>query len=146
MSGNTGFRIAAGIVLLLVLVGGAAALGWTAYNMGLSAGSPQSGVQVGPQAVAPVPAPYSYGPYAPYPHHPFGFGFLGCLAPLFFLFIVFFLFRMVFWGGMGRHRHWGWGPKGPFSPDDMPNHWRQRAEDWHRQQHGEAPKEGSEAV
>jgi len=145
MSGNMSFRIVAGIVLLLVLVGGAAALGWRAYNMGLAQGAAQSGVQVGPQPVAPVPAPY-YGRYAPYPYHPFGFGFLGCLAPLFFLFLVFFLFRMIFWGGMGRHRHWGWGAKGPFWPDDMPNHWRQRAEDWHRQQHGEAPKEGSEAV
>ncbi len=134
MSSNTGFRILAGIVLLLVLVGGAVAVGWSAYNMGFAQGAAQSGTQVGPQAVAPVPVPYYYGPYAPYMFHPFGF--LGCLAPLFFLFLVFFLFRMVLWGGMGRRHHWGWGPKGPFSPDDMPNHLRQRAEEWHRQQHG----------
>ena len=140
MSGNTGFRIAAGIVLVLVLVGGAAALGWAAYSMGLAQGAAQAGVQVAPQAGAPVPAPY-YGPYPPYLFRPYGLGFLGCLAPLFFLFLVFFLFRMVFWGWMGRHRHWGWGPKGPFSPDDMPGHWRDMAERWHREQHGEGAKD-----
>jgi hypothetical protein len=137
MFGNAGFRIVAGIVLVLVLIGGAVALGWTAYGMGLAQGAAQGGEQLSPQAGAPVPAPFYYGGYAPYRFHPYGFGFLGCLAPLFFLFLVFFLFRMVFWGGMGRHRHWGWGPKGPFSPDDMPGHWREMAERWHREQHGE---------
>ena len=144
MSGHIGFRIVAGFLLWLVLIGGAASLGWTAYNMGIAQGAAQSGVQAGPQAVAPVPAPYYYGAYAPYLWHPFGF--LGCLTPLFFLFLIFFLFRMVLWGGMGRHRHWGWGPKGPFSPDDVPNPWRQRAEEWHRQQHGESPKDEATRV
>ncbi len=54
MSGNVGFRIVAGIVLLLVLVGGAAALGWTAYNMGPAQGAAQSGVQIEPQAAIAV--------------------------------------------------------------------------------------------
>ena len=148
MSGNTGFRIFAGIVFVLVVVGGAVALGWSAYNMGLAQGVAQSGVPVAPQSGAPAPAPFYYGPYPPYLFRPHGFGFLGSLTPLFFLFLAFVLFRIVFWGGMGRHQHWGWGAKGPFPPDGMPSHWREMAERWHLEQHGQGSglKEGETTV
>ena len=137
MDGRTGWRVALGVVLVVALAVGAAALGWSAYSAGLAQGAAQSGGQVAPQAAGPYPF-YAYGRYG---FHPFGFGFLGCLGPLVFLFVVFALFRLLFWGGMGRHRHWGWGPKGPFMPDEFRNHWRERAEEWHRQQHGEQPAE-----
>jgi hypothetical protein len=67
-------------------------------------------------------------------YHPFGFGFLWCLAPLFFLFLVFFAMRMIF-GGWRHHGPWGWHG-GPWGSDEMKNHWRERAEQWHREQHG----------
>ncbi len=144
MSERSGFRIVAGGMLVLALLAGAAAVGYVAYNAGLSQGAATGGMQVAPPAGAPIP----YYGVAPYPYHPFGFGFLGCLAPLFFLFIVFAVFRMVIGGGMGWRHHggpWGWGARGPFMPDDMRRHWQEKAEAWHREQHGEADaSKGSE--
>jgi len=142
MFGKIGFRIALGVLLTIALVGGAVALGWSAYNTGLAQGAMQAGSQVAPPAGNPVPF-YAYGPYRFHPFG-FGFGFLGCLGPLLFVFLVFGLFRLLFWGGMGHHhRHWGWGPKGPFMPEEFRNHWRERAEEWHREQHGDRPAESS---
>lgn len=142
MSNGMGFRIAAGLLLVLALVAGAAAIGYVAYNAGLSQGAATSGAQVAPPAGAPIP----YYGFAPYPYHPFGFGFLGCLAPLFFLFVVFALFRLVVGGGMGWRRHgpWGWGAHGWGPPDEMRRHWQEKAEAWHREMHGETepPKSG----
>jgi len=70
------------------------------------------------------------------------------ISILILLFLAFVLFRIVFWGGMGRHQHWGWGAKGPFPPDGMPSHWREMAERWHREQHGQGSglKEGETTV
>src|SRR3990172_8152095 len=112
MSGGNGWRFAIGLVLVVALILGAA----------IAADAP---------AVVPAAVP-AYAPYGPmmygygYPH--FGFGFLGCLIPLFFLFVVFGLFRFVVRGGMWGHRHWGWGPKG-FMHDDMRAQWLERAEE-----------------
>jgi hypothetical protein len=141
---KNGFRIAAGLVLVLALIAGAAALGYVAYNAGLAQGTSAT-AQVAPAPGAPVPY-YGYGFY---PYHPFGFGFglLGCLAPIFFLFIVFALFRLVVGGGMGWRRHGPWGPgvHGPWVPEEMRRHWQEKAEAWHREQHGQAdaPKGGA---
>jgi hypothetical protein len=133
MSGNTGLRIAGAVLLTLLLVGAAAAIGYMAYSAGLAQGAAQTGAQVvAPAAGAPVP----YYGYPAYWYRPFGFGFLGCLVPLFFLFLVFIAVRMVF-GCFGWRRHgpWGWHG-GPWGSDEMRNHWRERAEEWHREQHG----------
>src|SRR3990172_3245620 len=67
-------------------------------------------------------------------------GLLGCFAPLLFFFLVFALFRLIFWGGIGGHHHWGMGHHGPggfpgFAPDDVRNRWSEKAEEWHRQMH-----------
>lgn len=94
-------RTIAGVLLALLLVGGAAAIGINAYNAGVTAGLVESGqVVVAPgQAVGPYVGGYGYG------HGGFGiFGFLGFLL---FLFLFFGLIRAAFGGGRGRG---GWGP------------------------------------
>jgi len=138
MFGRYGWRILAGLVLLVVLAGAVGLIGWTAYNTGLAQGAAQSGAQLAPQAGG-QPLPYTF---APYHFAPFGYGFglLGCFAPLLFFFVVFALFRLIFWGGMWGHRHWGMGHHGPggfpgFAPDDVRSRWREKAEEWHRQMH-----------
>ena len=128
MKDRSGFRIAIGLVLVVALIAAAAALGWMAYNAGLAQGAAQA-------AGAPLGPPGMYGPHF---MAPFGFGFLGCLVPLAFLFLVFSLFRLVAWGGMGRHWHGGWGPGRGFMPEGMKQHWRERMEEWHREAHSTA--------
>jgi hypothetical protein len=120
MTVRNGFRIVAGALVFVLLVGTAAAVAWTAYNAGVAQGA-AGDVQ---PSVPPL--------YAPYVFHPYGFGLLGCLAPLALLFFGLGFVRLVFWGGMGEHRHW----RGP-----MHGHWREMAEDWHRREHA-AEKEG----
>jgi hypothetical protein len=96
-------RTIAGVLLALLLVGGAAAIGISAYNAGVTAGLVEAGqVVVAPgQAVGPYVGGYGWG------HG--GFGFFGFLGFLFFLFLFFALIRAAFWGGRGRG---GWGPGG----------------------------------
>ncbi len=112
-------RIVLGIVLVLVAVVGAVAIGTNAYHAGIARGLEESGKLPAPGAGAP-PYPY-YGPhgyYGPYWHHGFGFGFL---FPLLFLFLIFSLFR-------GRHcggRHGSWKTAG------VPPMF----EEWHRRAH-----------
>ena len=139
MKEGSSFRIVLGVVLVVALVAAAAAIGWMAYKAGAAQGAAQGAAA--PPAVAP------YAMYGPHFMAPFGFGFLGCLAPLAFLFLVFGLFRLVVWGGMGRQLHGGWGPRGWGGPQGMPDgmraHWRQRMEELHREMHaagrGESP-------
>jgi hypothetical protein len=135
---GSGFRIVLGVVLVVALIAAAAALGWMAYNAGLAQAAQAGGA---PQGVAP------YAMYRPHFMAPFGFGSLGCLVPLAFLLLIMCLFRLVVWGGMGRHIHGGWGPRGwggpQGTPDGMRAHWRQRMEELHREMHaagsGEPP-------
>ena len=98
MKEGSGWRIALGVVLVVALIGAGAALAWMAYNAG--AAQTVAPGAVAPQGVAP------YGMYRPHYMAPFGFGFVGCLVPLAFLFLVFGLFRLVVWGGMARHMQW----------------------------------------
>jgi hypothetical protein len=105
MSGRT----FAAILLVIFLGIGAAVLGVTAYNAGVSAGLAQNVAASGSSVV--VAAPYAAAPYAGWgwgwgwP----GFGIFGFFFFLFFLFIVFGLIRAVF--GWGR---WGRGPGGGY--------------------------------
>ena len=96
MNGRTLIRV----VLLLVIVVGAGALGVSAYNAGVTAGLAAGGE--GSLAVAPV-----VYPYAGWGWHGGGFGFFGFLGFLFFLFLLFGLIRAATWGG---RRAWGGGP------------------------------------
>jgi hypothetical protein len=95
----------------------AVVVGIIGYQIGLSQGLATSL----PAGAAPVPY-YGY-----YPHWGFGFGFLGLLFPLFFLFLIFGLLRAAWWGGRGGYGGRGWG------------NGRQRIEELHRELHGEKP-------
>jgi hypothetical protein len=91
------FSIILGLVVLAILGG----IGAGVYNAGVAAGLAQAGA-VGAGAVAP----YVYG----WGFHPFfGFGFLGLLFPLLFLFLIFGLIRAALGAGR-RSPGQGWGP------------------------------------
>src|SRR5438270_8675036 len=128
-----GFGLIGLLVTLIVLV----IVGTVAYNIGWSEGVnthlPAAGTANG--------APYYYGP-----HFGGGFGFLGIFWFLLILFGIFWLFRLAFWGfagrrmmggGWGHGRGWGYGPGGG------PQSFEERAQEWHRKQHGEQPPSGS---
>jgi hypothetical protein len=101
-------RIFFGAVVVLVV-------GIVAYQAGLSQGL----ATTIPSGAAPVA-------YYGYPHWGFGFGFLGLLFPLLFLFLIFAALGAAFRGGRGYgHRGWGNG--------------RERIEQLHRELHGEKP-------
>lgn len=125
-------RIVSSILLALVCVAGAIGIGMYAYNVGIAQGMATSGKLDVPPATGVAPFPY-YG--MPYFYRPFGFGFgfLGCLIPLFVFFVFFSVMRMVFWrahwGGM-HHRHW----EGGVPP---------MAEEWHRKMHEQQEKKSN---
>jgi hypothetical protein len=146
-----GWRILAGLVIIVLVLGVVGLVGWTAYNTGLVQGAAQSGANPAPGTGALIQGP----PYlAPYPFAPFGYGFglTGCLVPLLLVFLVFALFRLLFWRGMWGRSHWGWrgpGLNGPggnrmFVPDEVKDAWREKAEAWHRQMHEQAVSEASQ--
>jgi hypothetical protein len=116
-------RFLAVIVLALVV-------GFVGYQIGIEQ---NVGVAV-PAAGAPVA-------YYGYPYH-FGFGFLGFLFPLFFLFLIFGLLRAAMWGGRGWGSHrYGYGSGkwgGPWASDEA----RSRIEELHKELHGEKPASG----
>jgi hypothetical protein len=128
MYGRSGFRLLLGVLIVI----GAVALGVGAYQAGLAAGA----------TVAPGSAPA----VVPYYGHPFGFGFgfFGFLGTLLFIFLIFAVIRALAFGGRGR----GWGGPGGWSGGPGGEGWRgspweSRAhdafEDWHRKAHsGEA--------
>ena len=100
MYGRSGFRL----LLLVLIVLGAAALGVGAYQAGLAAGA----TQVVATGAAPAVVPYYYG-------HPFGFGFgfFGFLGTLLFIFLIFAVIRAVAFGGRGRRNR---RPSDPVHP------------------------------
>jgi len=104
-----GLRVLAVAVIALIV-------GVFAYQLGLSQGL----ATTIPAGAAPVA-------YYGYPHWGFGFGFLGLLFPLFFLFLIFGLLRAAMWGGRGGYGGRGWG------------NGRQRIEDLHDELHGKKP-------
>ena len=131
-------RFFLGIVLTLLFVGLLASVGWTAYNAGIAQGMVQNGTIVVPSSGAVLPnAPMYYGAFGF--HRPFGFGIVGCLAPLFFFLLLFALFRFAFrphWGGPWMRG--GWDP----SQGDMP----ERVKEWHRKLHEQESAAKAEAA
>ena len=128
------FRIILTVVLLAVVAG----LGVFAYNAGVANGLAQNIQAAGAagKTVQPYPYPYYGMPFARGFGFP-GFGFLGCLFPLFLLFVFFGLMRVIFWHGPrdwrhhrmhGHHGDWEEGVPPMFA-------------EWHRRAHGEAPPE-----
>jgi hypothetical protein len=114
-------RIILGILLVLVGIAVVAAIANNAYHMGVTRGLAESGREVGPGAVRPGPDPY-YRPYSYYGFHPFGFGF-GFLFPLLFIFLIFALFKGLFWGWRGPYGGWS-------------------REEWHRREHESMKEQG----
>jgi hypothetical protein len=148
MFGRSLWRVLAGLVFVALLVGAVGLIGWTAYSAGLAQGAAQSGVQPAPNPGSPASGPAYVVPYGFAPFG-YGFGLLGCFVPILLFFAIFALFRLIFWGGMWGHRHWGWGPYGPrrfrnFSPEDVPERWRQKVEDWHRRMHEASGQDASQ--
>ena len=138
-------RFLFGVVLTLLLVGLVAGVGWTAYNAGITQGVVESGKLVVPSGEGNVvPAAPMYTPFRFYGaygfRHPFGFGILGCLVPLFFVFLLFALLRFAFrprWGG-GPWMRGGWDS----SQGDVPD----RVKEWHRKLHEESSETKSQAA
>ena len=126
-------RVVFGIVLVLVAVLGAAAIGTNVYHAGIARGLEESGKLPAPGAGAPGAPPYSYyGPhwyYGPYWHHGLGFGFL---FPLLFLLLI---FKGLFWG-----RHWA-GHHGSWKTASVPPMF----DELHRRAH-EAMKDSPQKV
>lgn len=125
-------------LLVLALLAGAVGVGVYAYNAGVAQGLVQSG-KVSVVEGGPGPYPYYGGPFFFHRSFGFGFGFLGCLFPLLFFFIIFGLLRGIFWRGPWGGRHgWGGGHHGPWGKGGVPPMF----EEWHRQAHGQsAPPE-----
>ena len=126
-----------GLVGLLVTVILFVIVGAIAYNVGWS-----DGVNTHlPAATQGDGGPYYYGPH----YWGGGFGFFGILWFLLIVFGLLWLFRIAFFGfgrrmmgggGWGYKGGWGYGQGGPRSFED-------RAQEWHRRQHGEQPPSGS---
>lgn len=96
------WRILAAVILIVAVVG----IGVYGYNLGIAQNLVQNG-----QVQALTPGQMPYAPYW-FPVHGFGFGFgfLGCLVPLFLLFLFFGSMRALFWHGpwSWRHMHHGY--------------------------------------
>jgi hypothetical protein len=120
-------RIILGVLLTLVVVAAAVGIGAYAYNVGVVQGMAANGTlraDAPPAGVVPAPRA-AYGGHFFY--HPFGmgFGFLSCIFPLLFFFLICALLRGLFWRGrwgMHHHGHWEKGYPPMF-------------EEWHRKMH-----------
>ena len=123
-----GFGLAGLLVTAILLV----IVGAIAYNVGWS-----DGVSTHLPAAAQgdvAPGYYYYGG----PHFFGGGAIFGFLWFLLIIFGIFWLFRLAFWGFAGRrmmgggwgYGRGGWGRYGSFE---------ERAQEWHRKQHGEQP-------
>lgn len=113
------------LILALILIGAVAGLAWYAYNLGVAQGLAEGANLAVPEGGERV-YPYYGGPFFFRPFG-FGFGFLGCLVIPLFIFFLFGLGRLFFWGG--RLHRFGWYPGD-----------REGFEEWHRRMH--EPDEG----
>jgi len=124
------FRIFAGLVLLAAMAG----IAFFAYQAGVA-----HGVVANPQAPAGQAngSPYlQYGmPFWYFAWFP-GFGFFGLLVPLFLLFLVIGMFRLLIWGPRWRWRHMNDISQGT-------NPWKEGVPpmfaEWHRRAHAGSP-------
>ncbi len=134
------FRVISSIIAVLLVVALVAGVGAFAYQAGMQQGVAQNAPAGDGAVVAPRFAPYYYS----YGFHPFGFGFgvFGCLIPLFFLFLLFGIFRLIRFAIWGPRWGWGWGHHHGWR-----GHWMHGEgvppmfEEWHKKMHGEKPDE-----
>jgi hypothetical protein len=114
-------RFLLGVLLLIVVVGVAGGIGSGIYNQGVADGIAQA-ERVPAGATVPVAGSYGFHGFG------WGFGFLGLLFPLFFLFLIFGLVRAAFggrrWGGGYGGYGWGKGGWGRWSGPEA-DAWRQ---------------------
>jgi hypothetical protein len=117
-----------GLIGLLATIVFVVIVGVIAYNIGWSDG-----------VNTHLPAATNGGAVAPYYYGHFGgpgfgiFPLFGIFWFLLILFGIFWLFRIAFWGFGARRMYghgWGYGPRQSFE---------ERAQEWHRRQHGEQP-------
>ena len=147
MNGRAIVTFLLGILVVGIFVGAGVGI----YQAGLAQGVVDAG-RVPAGAVVPV-AGYGYG----WGFHG-GFGFLGLLFPILFLFLIFGLIRAAF--GRGRHYGPGWGgrgywgkgygpgfggpggPGGPMGPDAWREERDRQISDLHRRLHDEEAASG----
>ena len=137
MNGRAIVSFLFGLIVVGILVG----VGVGIYQAGVTQGIVDAG-RVPAAGVVPVAGYYGWG---------HGFGFLGLLFPLLFLFLIFGLVRAAF----GRGRGWGggWGGRYGYGPGwgkgygpgvGGPEAWREERErqisDLHRRLHDEEAK------
>ena len=132
-------RAIAGLFFTILFVGVLIAIGNGIYSAGVAQGIVDAGRV--PAGAAVGVAGYGYG----WGFH--GFGFLGLLFPLFFLFVLFGIIRAIFgFGGRGRgwsHHHdgYGYGGWGKGGPMGGPDSWREERErrmaELHKRMHDE---------
>lgn len=116
-------RSIASFLFSLIVVGILVAIGVGIYQAGVAQGVIDAG-RFPAGAAVPVAG---YGGY-----HDGGFGFLGLLFPLLFLFLIFGVLRAIFWRGRG------WGHHGYYGRgwDRGPGWDRESAiADWHKRLH-----------
>jgi len=111
------------LVIGVLIIAAAAAIGVGAYNAGVAQGIAQSGRMI---AAPPAGTPYVYV----WPR-PWGFGFFP-FFPLLFLFLFFFVVRGLLWRGRW---HGGWRYRYEGVPPAF--------EEWHRRAHARTPDPGS---
>ena len=137
------------LVLLVGLVAGGLFMAFRAGEVQGIAKSPAVATAIVQFAESgqPVPVPpmmygrgYGYG-YPMYGHHGFFFPFGAICGSIFFLFLIFGLMKMVFFGGM-RHRGWEGHKHGPWG-----RHWENGVppmfEEWHKHAHEEKKEDKS---
>jgi hypothetical protein len=127
-----------GLIGLLATIIFVVIVGVIAYNIGWSDG-----------VNTHLPAATNDGTVAPYYYGHWGgpgFGFFGIFWFLLILFGIFWLFRLAFWGFAGRRMMgggWGYGrgmwKGGPGGFGGPGQSFEERAQEWHRRQHGEQP-------
>jgi len=129
-------RIVLGILITLLVIVGAVMVGYYAYQAGIARGLADSGKLV--ESAPPDGRIYHDwgGPFAFHHRFGFGFGFLGCLFPLLFFFL---LSRLLFWP-----RHWGWRRHGPWGHGPWEHGAPPMFDEWHRRAHGNPPGPGTE--
>lgn len=120
-----------GIIAALLLLGLVAGVGVMAYNAGVMQGMLVTNTAVTEGTTVPV-APF-VTPWMMHRPFAFGFGFLACLVPFFFVLTFFALMRFVF---RGPHYHRGWGGPGMYGKwntedGNLPPH----IVEWHRKLH-----------
>jgi hypothetical protein len=110
-----------GILIAVLVIGAASAIGIGSYNAGVAHGFAESGRAI---AAAPGAETYLHGR-----HHSWGWGFFP-IFPLLVFFWFFVVMRGLWWRGPWRG---GWGHR--YHYDGVPPAF----DEWHRRAHAETP-------